>query len=110
MTIIVLPTWIKEDGLGGGLGNEDTGTSVSLNRHTIFLFLLIIAAAFAISILYLIIVSILTKVAIHVTLVLSFLLNVSSLFSKAFTLGDAIYFALSKGWYLCLLLGYKIFL
>lgn len=89
--------WIKNGGLGGGLGKDgaQTGVPVTLNRllccfiffifcptnvHQLrsaaFLLLLVSAAAVVLSVLYLMLARTFTRVIMHVTLVLTILLNV----------------------------------
>ncbi|KAH7916531.1 plasma-membrane choline transporter-domain-containing protein [Hygrophoropsis aurantiaca] len=72
---IVISQWISTGGLGGGVGNE-TGTSVTLDRHTVYLLLFVTAVALVLSSLYLMLARALTKFFMHVTLILSILFNV----------------------------------
>lgn len=89
---IVLNTWISQGGLSGGLGKGQTGTSVTLNRSevvdslyvsltshprrsTVYLLLLITAAAILLSVVYLLLTRMFTKIIMHITLVLTILLN-----------------------------------
>jgi hypothetical protein len=89
---IVLNTWISQGGLGGGLGKGSTGTGVTLNRFevvdslyafltshtrrsTVYLLLLITAAAILLSVVYLLLTRMFTKIIMHITLVLTILLN-----------------------------------
>lgn len=89
---IVLSTWISQGGLGGGLGKGNTGTGVTLNRFevvdflyvfltshtrrsTVYLLLLITAAAILLSVVYLLLTRMFTKIIMHITLVLTILLN-----------------------------------
>ncbi|KAJ7218063.1 plasma-membrane choline transporter-domain-containing protein [Mycena pura] len=72
---IAIESWVKDGGLGGGLGKDNTGTSVSLNQSTVYLLLLVAAAAMLLSSVYLILVRAFTKVIMHITLILSILLN-----------------------------------
>lgn len=80
VSVIVLHTWVQEDGLGGGVGGgtngSNTGTSISLNQHTAFLLLFVVAAALVFSSLYLMIIRAFTKFVMHMTLILSVALNV----------------------------------
>ncbi|CAA7263158.1 unnamed protein product [Cyclocybe aegerita] len=75
---IALNEWISQGGLGGGLGKSggQTGTSVTLNRSTVYLLLLITAAAVLLSIVYLMLTRMFTKMIMHITLVLTILLNI----------------------------------
>ncbi|KAK7057181.1 plasma-membrane choline transporter-domain-containing protein [Favolaschia claudopus] len=54
VSAISISSWVKDGGLGGGLGKGNTGTSVSLNQHTVYLLLLVTAAALLLSSVYLI--------------------------------------------------------
>ncbi|KAJ7096318.1 plasma-membrane choline transporter-domain-containing protein [Mycena epipterygia] len=74
---IVISSWVKNDGLGGGLGSDNTGTSVTLNKSTVYLLLLVTAAALLLSTIYLMIVRAFTKIVMHITLILSILLNIA---------------------------------
>jgi len=75
---IVLTSWISSGGLGGGLGSGGvkSGTAVTLNRSTAYLLLLVTGAALLLSIVYLMLVRAFTKAIMHITLVLSILLNI----------------------------------
>ncbi|KAF7361889.1 hypothetical protein MVEN_00533400 [Mycena venus] len=74
---IAIAEWVKDGGLGGGLGKNKTGTSVSLNQSTVFLLLLVTAAALLLSTIYLMLVRAFTKVIMHITLILNILLNIA---------------------------------
>lgn len=55
---IVLNNYSKYNGLGGGFGNASqggTGTSITLDRQTVYMFLLVAALAFLLSALYLVV-------------------------------------------------------
>ncbi|KDQ57627.1 hypothetical protein JAAARDRAFT_130142 [Jaapia argillacea MUCL 33604] len=73
---IVLSEWVSQGGLGGGLGNS-TGTSVTLNSHTVYLLLFVTAGALLLSTIYLILTRAFTRMIMHITLILSILLNVA---------------------------------
>jgi len=75
---IVLSSWISSGGLGGGLGNDGakSGSAVTLNRSTAYLLLLVTAVAALLSVTYLILVRAFTKTIMHITLILSILLNI----------------------------------
>jgi len=73
---IALNTWISQGGLGGGLGKGQTGTAVTLNRSTVYLLLLVTAAAILLSVVYLLLTRMFTKIIMHITLVLTILLNI----------------------------------
>jgi hypothetical protein len=85
---------VSGNGLGGGVGNgSQVGSSVTLNRcvecgyssvylidvdcvrHTVYLLLFVTAAALVLSVAYLILARIFTRALMHITLVLSIILN-----------------------------------
>ncbi|KAJ6499296.1 plasma-membrane choline transporter-domain-containing protein [Mycena sanguinolenta] len=74
---IAISEWVKDGGLGGGLGKDNTGTAVTLNRSTVYLLLLVTAAALLLSTIYLTLVRAFTKVIMHITLILNILLNIA---------------------------------
>lgn len=94
MSALALSTWISQGGLGGGLGSDNTGTSVTLDRyaavrfkmgfgtddlesrHTAYLLLFVTAAALLLSTSYLIIARTFTTLIVHISVILSILLNV----------------------------------
>lgn len=78
LSAIALHSWISQGGLGGGLGKAggQTGTSVTLNRSTVYLLLLVTAVAVLLSALYLMLTRAFTKIIMHITLILSILLNI----------------------------------
>jgi len=75
---IAIASWMSNDGLGGGLGKSGgrSGTAISLNRSTVYLLLLVTAAAVLLSTLYLMLTRMFTRIIMHITLVLSILLNI----------------------------------
>ncbi|KAF8844322.1 DUF580-domain-containing protein [Paxillus ammoniavirescens] len=74
---IVISQWVKEGGLGGGLGSGgQTGTAVTLNWHTVYLLLLVTAAALFLSTAYLMLARAFTQAIMHITLVLAIVLNI----------------------------------
>ncbi|KAL9711892.1 pH nine-sensitive protein 1 [Leucoagaricus gongylophorus] len=75
---IALSNWTSNGGLGGGLGKPGgrTGTAITLNRSTVYFLLLITAAAVLLSAMYLMLARAFTKILMHLTLILSILLNV----------------------------------
>lgn len=77
VTAIAISSWVSSGGLGGGLGSDDTGTQVTLNRSTVYLLLLVTAAGLLLASVYLILVRAFTKAIMHITLILSVLLNVA---------------------------------
>ncbi|EJD52450.1 DUF580-domain-containing protein [Auricularia subglabra TFB-10046 SS5] len=82
VSVIVLTEWVKNGGLGGGLGDAAGaggtrgGSAVTLNRSTVYLLLLVAAAALLLASLYLMLVRAFTRAIMHVTLILSILLNI----------------------------------
>ncbi|KAI0305768.1 DUF580-domain-containing protein [Multifurca ochricompacta] len=88
VSVLALSTWISQGGLGGGLGGDNTGTSVTLDRHTVYLLLFVIATALLLSVSYLILARAYTKLTVHLSLILSILLNV----------GICIYYYIMKYW------------
>ncbi|KDQ21667.1 hypothetical protein BOTBODRAFT_99551 [Botryobasidium botryosum FD-172 SS1] len=86
---VAIHDWIQHGGLGGGVGNgKQTGTSVTLNRHTVYLLLLVTAAALLLSATYLLLVRAFTSTIMHITLILSIAANV----------GICIYYWITKYW------------
>ncbi|KAJ7072323.1 plasma-membrane choline transporter-domain-containing protein [Mycena amicta] len=85
VSVIVIKDWATGND-GGGLGKGNTGTAVSLNQSTVYLLLLVTAAALLLSSVYLMLVRAFTKIIMHITLVLSILLNI----------GIAVYYWLTK--------------
>jgi len=75
LSAIAIHSWVLNGGLGGGLGSN-TGTKVTLNRSTVYLLLLITAAALLLSTIYLMLVRVFTRVIMHITLILSIALNI----------------------------------
>ncbi|KAL7417547.1 DUF580-domain-containing protein [Mrakia frigida] len=74
---IALSAWVKEGGLGGGVGPGAGGSSVTLNSSTAYLLCFVGAAALLLSSLYLMMVRALTKIIMEITLALSVLLNIA---------------------------------
>ncbi|EPS94136.1 hypothetical protein FOMPIDRAFT_1153435 [Fomitopsis schrenkii] len=72
---IALNQWVKNGGLGGGVGRS-SGTSVTLDYHTVYLLLFITAAALVLSTIYLILTRFFTRFIMHFTLILSIALNI----------------------------------
>ncbi|CCM05448.1 uncharacterized protein FIBRA_07667 [Fibroporia radiculosa] len=85
---IAVNEWVKSGGLGGGIGSGNTGSSVTLNYHTVILLLLITAAALVLSTVYLILTRIFTRLIMHFTLLLSIALNI----------GICVYYWITKYW------------
>ncbi|KAI0812718.1 plasma-membrane choline transporter-domain-containing protein [Irpex lacteus] len=78
VSVIVLIAWVKHGGLGGSVGGDQnhTGTKISLNSHTAILLLFVAAAGLVLASLYLILTRMFTKAILHITLILSILLNI----------------------------------
>ncbi|KAG8983031.1 putative choline transporter, neither null mutation nor overexpression affects choline transport [Tulasnella sp. JGI-2019a] len=77
ISALALRSWIKQGGLGGGVGGSATGTSVTLDSHTAYLLLLATGVAFVFSIIYLMLVRTFTSVIMKATLILSVILNIA---------------------------------
>ncbi|EIW63547.1 DUF580-domain-containing protein [Trametes versicolor FP-101664 SS1] len=75
-------------GLGGGAGSGNTGNKVTLNYHTVILLLFVTGAGLVLSAFYLMLTRAFTKIIMHITLVLSILLNI----------GIAVYYWITKYW------------
>ncbi|PCH43440.1 DUF580-domain-containing protein [Wolfiporia cocos MD-104 SS10] len=88
LSAISVNEWVKSGGLGGGIGSGDTGTSVTLNYHTVILLLLVTAAALVLSTIYLILTRTFTRMIMHFTLILSIALNI----------GICVYYWTTKYW------------
>ncbi|KII92408.1 hypothetical protein PLICRDRAFT_102406 [Plicaturopsis crispa FD-325 SS-3] len=73
---IAINTWISSGGLGGGLGKGSTGTAVTLNKSTVYLLLLVTAAALLLSTAYIMLTRTFTRLIMHATLILSIALNI----------------------------------
>ncbi|THH19968.1 hypothetical protein EW146_g1298 [Bondarzewia mesenterica] len=76
LSSIVLSSWVSNDGLGGGVGNGNTGTSITLNRHTVYLLLFVCGSGLLLSTIYLLLTRAFTRLIMHFTLILSILLNI----------------------------------
>ncbi|KAF9531624.1 plasma-membrane choline transporter-domain-containing protein [Crepidotus variabilis] len=72
----LLHDFANNNGLGGGLGKGKTGSSITLNKSTVWLLLLITAASILLSVLYLMVARIFTRALMHITLILTILLNI----------------------------------
>ncbi|KAI0769458.1 DUF580-domain-containing protein [Trametes elegans] len=88
ISAITISKFVKSDGLGGGAGSGNTGNSVTLNYHTVILLLFVTGAALFLSALYLILTRAFTRAIMHITLVLSILLNI----------GICVYYWIMKYW------------
>ncbi|KAF8893351.1 plasma-membrane choline transporter-domain-containing protein [Infundibulicybe gibba] len=75
---IALASYASTGGRGGGLGKPGakTGATVTLNAATVYLLLLVTAAAFLLSTAFLMLTRAFTKMIMHITLILSIALNV----------------------------------
>ncbi|KAI0369721.1 DUF580-domain-containing protein [Pilatotrama ljubarskyi] len=76
ISAITISKFSSSGGLGGGVGSDNTGTRVTLDYHTVYLLLFITAAGLLLSSLYLILTRMFTRAIMHITLVLSILLNI----------------------------------
>ncbi|KAH7888708.1 plasma-membrane choline transporter-domain-containing protein [Phlebopus sp. FC_14] len=75
---IVLSQWVNDGGLGGGLGNgSQTGTSITLDQHTVYLLLLVTAAGLLLCTAYLMLARAFTQAIMHITLILAIVLNIA---------------------------------
>ncbi|WWD17512.1 protein PNS1 [Kwoniella shandongensis] len=91
VSAIAIKSFVDVNGLGGGFGNIGsgrTGTSVTLDYHTVYLLLVVCALGLVIAALYLALVRAFTKVIIEITLALTVLLNI----------GICIYYFYIKYW------------
>ncbi|KAI0070632.1 DUF580-domain-containing protein [Panus rudis PR-1116 ss-1] len=88
VSALAISKWVTEGGLGGGVGGGNTGNSVTLNYHTVYLLLLVTAAAFVLSTVYLMLTRAFTRVIMHITLILSIALNIAL----------CVYFWITKYW------------
>ncbi|PSS37822.1 hypothetical protein PHLCEN_2v290 [Hermanssonia centrifuga] len=76
VSALAISEWVKDGGLGGGVGTGHSGSSVTLNYHTVYLLLFVTGAALLLSTIYLILARIFTKLIMHITLILSICLNI----------------------------------
>lgn len=83
---ISIKSFITSGGLGGNLGKDHSGSAVTLNKSTVWLLLLVTAAALLISSTYLMLTRAFTRAIMHITLILSILLNI----------GVCVYFWITK--------------
>lgn len=74
---IAIDGWIKQGGLGGGIGDGNTGSPITLNWHTVYLLLLVTAAGLLLSVGYLMLTRAFTHAIMHITLVLSIVANIA---------------------------------
>lgn len=73
---IVLSNWSSQNGLGGGVGRGNTGTSITLNRSTAYLLLFVAGCGLLLSTVYLLLARMFTMLIMHITLILTILLNI----------------------------------
>ncbi|KAL4073935.1 plasma-membrane choline transporter-domain-containing protein [Scleroderma yunnanense] len=73
---IAINGWINIGGLGGGVGGNESGSSVTLNWHAVYLLLLVTAAGLLLSIIYLMLTRAFTRAIMHITLVLTIAANI----------------------------------
>ncbi|KAJ3748726.1 DUF580-domain-containing protein [Lentinula detonsa] len=78
LSAVAIHSWVSDGGLGGGLGKSgaSSGSAVTLNQSTVYLLLLVTAAAVLLSALYLILIRAFTRIIMHITLLLSIALNI----------------------------------
>jgi len=88
---LAISTFINVNGLGGGFGTGSqggTGTSVTLDYHSVYLLLMVCALGLALAAVYLSLVRAFTKIIMEVTLALTVVLNI----------GICIYYFIIKYW------------
>ncbi|EJF65249.1 hypothetical protein DICSQDRAFT_159440 [Dichomitus squalens LYAD-421 SS1] len=76
ISVVTVSKFGNAGGLGGGVGSDNTGKSVTLNYHTVILLLFVTGAAIILSAIYLILTRAFTRAIMHITLILSILLNI----------------------------------
>lgn len=77
VSVITLSKFGNAGGLGGGVGKGATGKSITLNNHTAILLLFVTGAALILSTIYLVLTRMFTKAIMHITLILTILLNIA---------------------------------
>ncbi|KAI0743617.1 DUF580-domain-containing protein [Daedaleopsis nitida] len=78
VSVITLSKFGDAGGLGGGVGSgTQTGGRVTLNYHTVILLLFVTGAALLLSTIQLMLTRAFTKAIMHITLILSILLNIA---------------------------------
>ncbi|TYJ52097.1 protein PNS1 [Cryptococcus floricola] len=88
---IAINSFIKVNGLGGGLGSSSsgqTGSSTTLDYHTVYILLVVTGLGLFIAAVYLFMLRTFTKIILEVTLALTVLLNI----------GICIYYFIIKYW------------
>ncbi|TFY79944.1 hypothetical protein EWM64_g4068 [Hericium alpestre] len=89
VSAIAIQTYVANGGLGGGVGTgAETGTSITLNKHTVYLLLFVAATGILLSTIYFILTRIFTRLIMHFTLILTILLNI----------GICVYYWITKYW------------
>ncbi|ORY21903.1 plasma-membrane choline transporter-domain-containing protein [Naematelia encephala] len=91
VSALAIKTFISVNGLGGGFGDGSqggTGSSATLDYHTVYLLLVVCALGLLIAALYLMLVRVFTRIIIEVTLVLNVVLNI----------GICVYYFIIKYW------------
>ncbi|KAI0332325.1 DUF580-domain-containing protein [Cubamyces sp. BRFM 1775] len=88
ISVITLSKFGNAGGLGGGVGSDGTGGDITLNYHTVILLLFVTGAGLLLSAIYLLLARAFTKALMHITLVLSILLNI----------GICVYYWITKYW------------
>ncbi|KAJ4483429.1 plasma-membrane choline transporter-domain-containing protein [Lentinula aciculospora] len=78
LSAVAIHSWVSDGGLGGGLGKSgaSSGSAVTLNQSTVYLLLLVTAAAVLLSAIYLMLTRAFTRIIMHITLLLSIALNI----------------------------------
>ncbi|OCF36948.1 protein PNS1 [Kwoniella heveanensis BCC8398] len=79
VSAIAIRSFVNVSGLGGGFGDVgqgETGSSATLNYHTVYLLLVVSGLALVIAALYLLMVRAFTRIIIEVTLALTVILNI----------------------------------
>ncbi|WRT66144.1 protein PNS1 [Kwoniella shivajii] len=91
VSAIAIKSFVEVNGLGGGLGNDSqggTGTSTTLDYHTVYLLLCVCALGLVNAALYIAFVRAFTRIVIEVTLALTVILNI----------GICVYYFIIKYW------------
>ncbi|WVR07244.1 protein PNS1 [Kwoniella sp. DSM 27419] len=91
VSAIAINSFVNVNGLGGGFGDRgqgETGSSTTLNYHTVYLLLVVSGLALVIAAIYMMMVRAFTRVIIEVTLALTVILNI----------GICVYYFIIKYW------------
>ncbi|ORX36900.1 plasma-membrane choline transporter-domain-containing protein [Kockovaella imperatae] len=76
VSALAISTFINQNGLGGGFGQDTGGQSATLDYHTVYLLLIVSAIALVIAAVYLMIVRAFTSIIIPLTMILTVILNI----------------------------------